>query len=301
MQQEGRHLGHRRSASEAFDLTQDAHWASRRVRLRPADTDTLLCLSRLSPAQREMWSNAMLLKLNERLEIIAPADAQWAISENLKDKIEQYANAILCSPVLSEYVTKQSSTKLVAGILARHPSWGYTLEVQADKYKRDIVLARIGQRLTDRRSDIKEIILLSLGPGLQTFGTTSKSKKQKVAVKTDIVQLCSDILARCHATNLKVTLQMCGRIALLRKTMVAVLQSPGSNFDKYWYVVDAQLASLQAKYPSDPAAISRWVSKSLEEDLQQYGRADLPEAIRADRSQEVADSAASGTFDMLEG
>ncbi|KAI8974880.1 hypothetical protein BD414DRAFT_539625 [Trametes punicea] len=153
----------------------------------------------------------MLLKLNERLEIIAPTDAQWAISENLKDKIEQYANAILCSPVLSEYVTKQSSTKLVAGILAHHPSWGYTLEVQAFKYKRDIVLTQIGQCLTDRHFDIKEI----------------------------------------------------------RKTMVAVLQSPGSNFDKYWYVVDAQLASLQAKYSSDPAAISRIIKKSLEEDLQQ--------------------------------
>ncbi|CDO77296.1 hypothetical protein BN946_scf184753.g46 [Trametes cinnabarina] len=295
--------GQRRHAAEAFDLTQEANWASRRVRLKPSEHDALLAISKLSPAQREMWTDAMLLKMNQRLEAIAPADAQWTISQNLKvDKIEQYTNAVLCSPVLGEYVTKQNSTKLVAGILARHPSWGYSQEVQADKYKRDIVLARIGQRLTDRRSDMKEVILLSLGPELQPSAGVAgyEPKKPKVGTKTDIVQLCSDILARCQARNLIVTVQMCGRVALLRKTMVAILKNPEARFEKYWYYVDAQLLTLRTKYPADPEAVSRIIKKTLDDDLKQYGGADLPSSVRAERMQEVADSAATGAFDTLE-
>ncbi|OSD08228.1 hypothetical protein PYCCODRAFT_1462505 [Trametes coccinea BRFM310] len=290
--------GQRRRAAEAFDLTQEANWASRRVRLKPSEHDALLTISKLSPAQREMWTDAMLLKMNQRLEAIAPADAQWTISQNLK----VYTNAVLCSPVLGEYVTKQNSTKLVAGILARHPSWGYSQEVQADKYKRDIVLARIGQRLTDRRSDMKEVIPLSLGPELQPSAGVAgyEPKKPKVATKTDIVQLCSDILARCQASNLIVTVQMCGRVALLRKTMVAILKNPEARFEKYWYYVDAQLSTLRTKYPADPEAVSRIIKKALDDDLKQYGGADLPSSVRAERMQEVADSAATGAFDTLE-
>ncbi|KAI0644716.1 hypothetical protein C8Q79DRAFT_791561 [Trametes meyenii] len=153
--------GQQRRAEDAFDLTQDADWAARRVRLKPADADTLRGVAQLSPSQREFWTNAMLLKIRERLEIIIPADAQWTMSENLKDKIEHYVFIVLCSPVLPDYVNKKNNVKLVANILACHPSWGYTKEVQDDKYKRNIVLSRIGTQLTDRRSDIKEVVSTS--------------------------------------------------------------------------------------------------------------------------------------------
>ncbi|CDO74295.1 hypothetical protein BN946_scf184802.g3 [Trametes cinnabarina] len=77
-------LGQRQRAAKAFDSTQEANWVSHRVRLKPSEHDALLVISKLSPAQREMWTDAMLLKINQRLEAVTPADAQWTISQNLK-------------------------------------------------------------------------------------------------------------------------------------------------------------------------------------------------------------------------
>ncbi|KAI0364689.1 hypothetical protein BV20DRAFT_983058 [Pilatotrama ljubarskyi] len=292
----------RRRADEVEDLLQHAGWAARRVRLKPSGTEELKRFSQLDAGQREILNAALIIKLSERLETIIPADAQWSMSENLKDKIEQYTFSVLCSPKLAQYVQKQTPLKLVMNIFERHPSWGYSSDIKNDKYKRDIISARVGSRLTDRRSDIKEAILLSLGPELQpqvassSSGTTHKPIPERV----NIVKLCENIIAKAPKSaseGIKVSLQMCVRIAFLRKVMVALLESPTMKFDRYWNAVDGQLIALRTK---DDAFITRQLTSYLNADLECYGRTDIPRAVNVHEIQDVADQAAAGELNTTE-
>ncbi|KAI0819959.1 hypothetical protein BC628DRAFT_1399598 [Trametes gibbosa] len=300
-------LGRRHRAGEINeDLTQHADWAARRVRLKTSGTQELKKIAQLNPAQREVLTMALLLKLSEKIEAIIPADAQWTMSENLKEKIEQYTFAVLCSPKLELYVEKQGPTKLLTNILERHPSWGYTKDVKNDKYKRDIIVARVGTRFTDRRSDMKEIIVLSLGPELQPPPSKSPSDSstpnKPAAKQINVVTLCESIIAkgpRSICEDVTVTLQMCARVAFLRKIMVALLKNPQLKFDRYWNLVDKQLEGLRVL---GEGAITRQLTAYLKADLDLYGQVPLPGAISNEdmhETQQVADLAATGSLENV--
>ncbi|EIW54555.1 uncharacterized protein TRAVEDRAFT_52251 [Trametes versicolor FP-101664 SS1] len=294
----------RRRADEMDDLGQHAEWAAQHVRLKPAGAQELKRVAQLDRHQREILTTAMLLKLQEQIESIIPADAQWSISENLKEKIELYTFTVLCSPKLALYVDKQAPTKLVLGILERHPSWGYTKDIKCDKYKRDIIAARVGTRLSDRRSDIKETIMLSLGPDGQPApsSTTAASGVNKQSPQLlHVVDLCQAIIDKgpnSICEDVKVTLQMCARVAFLRKILAALIMNPRAKFDKYWNIVDAQLITLRAI--KDDAKINQQLTLFLTQDLELYGNTSLPSAADgaiAHETQRVAEQAISGSLD----
>ncbi|CDO77983.1 hypothetical protein BN946_scf184811.g4 [Trametes cinnabarina] len=301
--------GRRRRANDighGEDLSQHADWAACRVRLKTAGTQELKKIAQLNPAQRELLNTALLLKLSEKIEAIIPSDAQWMMSENLKEKIEQYTFAVLCSPKLELYVEKQGPTKLLMSILERHPSWGYTKDIKNDKYRRDIIIARVGTRFTDRRSDMKELILLSLGPELQPPPSKSPSDSptlnKPAAQQINIVTLCENIIAkgpRSICEDVTVTLQMCARIAFLRKIMVALLKSPHLKFDRYWNLVDKQLEGLRGL---DDSVITRQLTSYLRADLDLYGQVSLPSTVSGEdmhETQQVADLAATGSLHSI--
>ncbi|GBE79610.1 hypothetical protein SCP_0208100 [Sparassis crispa] len=237
-----------------------------------------------------------MLKIEEHLEAIQPADAQWDLPRTLKDKIDHYTFALLLSPVLPFYLAKNTAPlgpiKLVMGILEKHPLWGFTKEVKGDKYKFDIVVKRVQTRLTDRRAELKEVITLSLGPeGLseahgEQMGTVSKAPKKKTPdpVQLDVVELCKALAAKHAATHVIISLEMCARVAFLRKLLLEMIKNPQLEpTGGYWAFVDAQLSII------------------LKDDQGKYGRTIIPGqdgAAAADISctQNIANRAASGTF-----
>ncbi|KAI0827856.1 hypothetical protein BC628DRAFT_1317658 [Trametes gibbosa] len=292
--------GRRCPANEmSEDLTQHADWAARRVRLKTAGTQELKKIAQLNPAQREILNTALILKLSEQIKAIIPAEAQWAMSKNLKEKIEQYTFAVLCLPKLELYVKKQGPTKLLMSILEHHPSWGYTKDIKNDKYKHDIIVARIGVRFTDRRSLLRTIIVCSLGPELQPPASqgSGASPNKSVPLRINIVELCKNIIAKgpkSISEDTSVTLQMCTRVTFLRKVMVALLESPQVKFDTYWNLVNKQLEALRALHES---VITRQLTSYLKKDLELYGTVPLPATIsnsNMHETQQVADLATTG-------
>ncbi|KAL6307977.1 hypothetical protein BKA93DRAFT_822945 [Sparassis latifolia] len=260
----------------AKDLTQFASLAARRVRLRPAGEKEL---DRVS-----------------------------------KDKIDHYTFALLLSPVLPFYLAKNTASlgpiKLVMGILEKHPSWGFTKEVKGDKYKFDIVVKRVQTHLTDQRAELKEVITLSLGPeGLseahgEQMGTVSKALKKKTPdpVQLDIVELCKALVSKHAATHIIISLEMCARVAFLRKLLLEMIKNPQLEpTGGYWAFVDAQLSIVRERYAAEPVKMTNVFTQILKDDQGKYGQTIIPGqdgAVAADISctQNIANRAASGTF-----
>ncbi|KAH9917047.1 hypothetical protein B0H21DRAFT_827875 [Amylocystis lapponica] len=300
------------SKRPAEDLDQYAVLTAHRVRLKPAGQQELERVAKLPPAQRSIWMGGQLLKLNEQLTAIQPTNAQWDIPKTLRDKIENYTFIVLLSPVLSYYLGKtagaSSPVKLVQGILENHPSWGFTKEVRADKYKCDIVVKRIQVRLTDRRAEIKEAIMLSLGPDESiTEKTVSKASKKKMAghVKLNIVELCQVVVAKYAASNAVVTIQMCARFAFLRKILLEMTKKPQLEASGgYWALVDTELSAVRECYKDEPVKLTKLLTQSLKADQEMFGHAEVPLASTSEdntingpnRAQNIADSAACGMF-----
>ncbi|KAL6302043.1 hypothetical protein BKA93DRAFT_827851 [Sparassis latifolia] len=302
----------------AEDLTQFASLAAHRVRLKPAGEKELDRVSKLSLAERAMWTCAHMLKIEEHLEAIQPADAQWDLPRTLKDKIDHYTFALLLSPVLPFYLAKNTAPlgpiKLVMGILEKHPSWSFTKEVKGDKYKFD-------------NCELKEVITLSLGPeGLseahsEQMGTVSKAPKKKTPdpVQLDVVELCKALAAKHAATHVIISLEMCARVAFLRKLLLEMIKNPQLEpTSGYWAFVDAQLSIVRERYAAEPAKMTKSVpflfycsdyhsfyssvfTQILKDDQGKYGRTIIPGqdgAAAADISctQNIANRAASGMF-----
>ncbi|KAJ6626093.1 hypothetical protein B0H10DRAFT_2000289 [Mycena sp. CBHHK59/15] len=76
----------------------------------------------------------------------------------------------------------------------------------------------------------------------------------------DIIKLCEALVAIVPDANVKVTLPMLGRVALLRQILVDV---------------DEQLAKLRTKYENDEQLISKAIAKVLKADCRAYGNPDL--------------------------
>lgn len=286
----------------AEDLCQYAAAAGRQVRLKADDQHEAERFARLTQAQRQVWGAVHMLKLQDQLQAIQPAKALWSMSDTLTAKIEQYSFAILVSPALMFYVKEAAPVKLIIGILESHPEWGYTKPVRNDKYKSDIVKDRAKVRLTDRRSNIKDMITLSFGPEDWVPALKESASKKTVPIRLNIVQLCTAISKKHPINPPAVSLQMCARFAFLRyvlKQLLTKADLANKSSRNYWSLVDDQLVILRAN--TEPGMVNRVLTKILEDDRKDYGRPDAQDEPQESNTvqsadQRIADHAATGTF-----
>ncbi|KAH9918681.1 uncharacterized protein B0H18DRAFT_1122931 [Fomitopsis serialis] len=132
-------VGDKRRAED--DLIQSAQQMGRRVRLKPAAQQALDGVATI------LWIVARMLKHEERLDTIQPAEAQWTLPRGLKEKIEVYSHLIIVSPLLPAYVRGTIPNKRIVSLFERHTQWGYTPEVCNNSHKNLIVMKRITQRI----------------------------------------------------------------------------------------------------------------------------------------------------------
>ncbi|KAH8107678.1 hypothetical protein BXZ70DRAFT_903157 [Cristinia sonorae] len=254
------------------DLTQYATKAARRQKLKSASEKQVVAFAAASPAEREVWMAAMIIKVIDSVETIQSGEAQTKLSATLYDKIETYSSKIILCPSLTRY--RDEPTKIIIGILERHPRWGLTPEVKDNKASFDPILSRAQTRLTERRGELKSLL------------TASLSKESRGATNiVDLVQRAINKMIKGSkvsiAVDVKVNLQMCARFAFLRKVLVE------SNGTSFWQVVDEQLKSLREKCdeaPNGDALKSQFFKLVLEEDLRQYGVANLDDISQNDIS-----------------
>ncbi|KAH9951508.1 hypothetical protein B0H21DRAFT_705733 [Amylocystis lapponica] len=275
------------------DLTQYAVMAAHHIHLKKAGAQELDKVAKLLSQQRSIWMSVQLLKLNKHMDVIQPTDSQWDLPKTLKDKVDQYALAVLLSHLLPSYLGKVTNP-LSAIKIVQHPTWGYMKEVRTDKYKCDLVMKRIATCLTDRHADIRELITLSLGPEILTAAHRDGNSKQTLPkvpkkrpvnpVGLNIVQLCEAIAAKC-ALGSHFCLLKC---KLLLEMLKQLRLEPAGG---YWVFVDTQLAVVRELF----------FTQILKEDLEKYGYAHiLGEGVSTDsnvsRTQNITDSAACGLF-----
>ncbi|KAJ6543310.1 hypothetical protein B0H10DRAFT_1970453 [Mycena sp. CBHHK59/15] len=84
----------------------------------------------------------------------------------------------------------------------------------------------------------------------------------------DIIKLCEELVNILSDANMKVTLPMLARVAILRQILIEV-----SGSSKFWEKVDAQLAEIREE--PDEARVSKNIAKVLKNDCRHYGSPDL--------------------------
>ncbi|KAH9920180.1 uncharacterized protein B0H18DRAFT_1122141 [Fomitopsis serialis] len=263
------------------DMSQYTGQVSRHFKLKRTDADELTALGKRSIRKILLYNTGQGMKTRERLDAIQPANAVWEIPKRLWSEIEYYTYAVLCSPVLPTYVSGSYPVGVVLKIVSANPGWGYTPEVKNDKQKQEIVAERVRTRLTDRRSAIKTAILLSIGPEKLTELDAMHLTKPKNAktqptppVKLNILQLAAEVSGLHRSAPAKLTLELCARIAYLRRRLEKMLQDKPKNTDQYWKIVDKKLVELRK---GSAVEVSRMIQRGLREDQDMYGTVDANE------------------------
>ncbi|KAH9828835.1 uncharacterized protein C8Q71DRAFT_863690 [Rhodofomes roseus] len=295
--------GHKRRAPDDSDshgdLTQYVGAVARHLKLKKTDHDELAKVAVLSDRELLVYNTVLVMKTRDRLDMVQPVAAVWEIPRALHVAIEHYTYAVLCSTVLPTYVTDGYPVGAVTTILSANQGWGYTSDVRNNKLKREIVEKRVGGRLTDRRAAIKLLILFSIGPDRlielnAIHFTKPKNPKTQATppVKLNVLQLAAEISGLYKLDPVRLTLELCARVAYLRRRLDTFLQTKPNNTDQYWRIVDTKLAELRKQ---GALKASRMIQQALREDQDRFGTVDTneyEEAISGDDN--ISDRAAEG-------
>jgi len=153
-------------------------------------------------------------------------------------------------------------------------SWGFTVDMRADRDQIKALKDEIGSVLTPKRNAIKNTILASLG--------SDPSEGEILRPDALNVVELADTLTSQQKISAKVDVALCGRVALLRKI---VTEEPGN---RYWTTVDSELANLRAKHPN-ATNLSKFIKRYiLDEDFKIYGSVDIPGLSRSSHSRRQA-------------
>jgi len=281
------------------DCSQYALTAGRELKLKKTSQTELVSLSKLASEEREIWVAGHMLKLMERMDMLQPPNAIFVLPKSLEQKIDSYAFLLIMSPKIAAYVQDDVPTKLLHKLIDIHPEWGLPADAKNEKHKMDVVTKRVQNKLTDRRHDVKKMINASLiieNPD-DTVAADTPSKPTKLK-KSDIVNLCQALINIYKPAALKVTVQMCARIAFLRAVLT---ENPNSS--RYWEIVDNNLERVRKDCAGDKNKISKAFYQVLGHDRTQYvGDATSLDAVSREMSngmQQEADKAADGEFDPV--
>ncbi|KAJ7704693.1 hypothetical protein B0H14DRAFT_3903581 [Mycena olivaceomarginata] len=215
---------------------------------------------------------AQLLKITEMQALVSPTAANYVIPKKLDHKIDVHTFRTMMSPNLGFYVKKSESDSpsgIMKSLILEHGElWGVTNDVVDDKASWGTIASRIRIRLTDRRYDMKKVLVDGMWTSIKTEdGETIVVDRED---PLDIIQLCEALVDIVPDAGIKVTLPMMGRVAVLRQVLV---DAKGGS--KFWEKVDEQLLMIHEKYENDEPRISRAIAKVLKNYCRTYGSPDL--------------------------
>ncbi|RXW17925.1 hypothetical protein EST38_g7928 [Candolleomyces aberdarensis] len=246
--------------------------ASRNVRLKKGDENSVLRFAQLSSPQQRITVYAELRSLSELVARIKPGQAVFTVPDSLVRRIERYSFTVLVSPTCQLYIKDDSPFKLILSHLESNPQWGLTEDIRNTTAQYAAVKSRLRKALTNRRNVLKTLMKTSLGHDKEAAASKEPGTQ-------DILQLCEAIIASGASTVPtvpKVSLQMLARFALLRKILEKCLTNPAmKNSEDYWNLVDKNLKAMRERKDT-PKRISEFFAHVLEEDYDLYG--DKPRA-----------------------
>ncbi|KAJ7934544.1 hypothetical protein B0H13DRAFT_2305635 [Mycena leptocephala] len=302
----------------AEDMVRYAESTARHLRLKMESTQSLKEYSQLLALEQSIWLAGHLLAQNEVLSTLQAPEAVYHMPLTLEGAIDEYAFLVLLDPTASTYVAQGKTGPLHhnphsrviflnSPLRALHrPSWEIS-----HKSKKAAVVERMRNVLTRVRNAIEDLAspTVTLCPTaddspqlVASLGNTEAEPDDNSAQPMDIVTLCQRAIARGakYDTELKVSLEMCGRFAFLRETYVTITANAAKGATNpntadparptapsrkkeadFWSTVDKDLAELREKKKNDPARISNTISAILADDKKLYpGDTNLEEPIQ---------------------
>ncbi|GJE86661.1 hypothetical protein PsYK624_027420 [Phanerochaete sordida] len=219
------------------------------INFRIAVTKLTTIFAKDPPATREMKTFGLLLSIQQRQDEIIVAQPPWEPSEELIANIRSYSMGVLLSSRLSSYKGTVPNN-YVAAIIKRF-LFDLPADIERNRGRWGKVIGAIKDELTEARSQIKKDLVA---------GTpTDKAASEHL----NIYELTTGL---CEGTSCEASVELCARVALLRKTY---RKNPGRDF---WNAVDKELEKLRTKAAGNPAKITKLFRKILKQDRETYGR-----------------------------
>ncbi|KAF5384318.1 hypothetical protein D9615_003464 [Tricholomella constricta] len=261
---------HRKRASE--DWSQYADSVARRIRLKQSNAEELKDFAKMTGPQQSILLAAMVMRSQEIIQLVQPAEAVYQIPTSLDAKIEKYVFVIFLEPSLGAYVTEDYPIKQLTDFLQRFPGWGLTNDIMEDPSKLKVIVAKARDCFVTLRNLVKTKIEESIGTKGEN-GTYSNS--------TDVGTLCHQIVALRSriAPKVKPSVKMCGRVAFLRSTFINMMSLAGKVDRTYWPKVDKELEKIRVNKGNDTQKISDVFSRMLTADRLLHGRGDIESLV----------------------
>ncbi|KAJ7790770.1 hypothetical protein B0H14DRAFT_3891014 [Mycena olivaceomarginata] len=230
----------------AEDLSQCAERTARNLRLKLESTEVLKAYGELPAAEQSIW--------------LAGRDLEGAI--------DQYHFLVMIDPNASTYVKKGKTSPInrLTGHLLRIPNSGLTSALTHDKSKMNVIEGRMRYKFTHSRNLIKDLIVESVG---------NPDTEDESGQSMDIITLCQQVIdlgSSKLTTDIKVSVEMCGRFAFLRETCVTFAKALATPSEKK--------TELRESKNHDKVRISTVIGDILADDRKAYGAADLDQFIK---------------------
>ncbi|KAJ6468480.1 hypothetical protein DFH09DRAFT_1294708 [Mycena vulgaris] len=262
----------------AEDVTQFADSTARNLRLKLSGAESLRQYAKMSAGEQSVWLAAHMLLHTELMESLQPPEIVWHMPPVLEGYIDQYSFLALIDPKTSTYVKKGKGGPVdrLTNFLLKLPASGLTTAIINDKPKARVVTDRLRTKLTHMRNAIKDVIG-------DSFGDKAGDSDDPASRPLDIVALCQRVVAlgaNKQPTEVKVSLEMCGRFAFLRETYSTLAKNnPGSKATDFWAEVDKDLVKMREAKSNDEVRISQCIAYILADDRQAYGTVNLENLI----------------------
>ncbi|KAJ7165452.1 hypothetical protein C8R43DRAFT_1122174 [Mycena crocata] len=221
------------------------------------------------------------------------AKPKFEINGDLKANLTRATNATLCSTHLTQYKGEAAKNDIQT-MLMRHRWGNFVAGTEHDKAAMDTIQKFIGEALTQQRAAIKkEIVKSVLQPVVKP---AAQAKKKSAAASsagpslrpdsshTTIYQLTKTIVQKLSggkAISIPITAALCGRVAMMRKWYVRMVEDNIPSEDKgkaLWELVDQDLQrirSMARKDTEDTTEIAKRVARAfvsiLEKDRKRHG------------------------------
>ncbi|KAJ7443274.1 hypothetical protein FB451DRAFT_1296150 [Mycena latifolia] len=245
------------------DMSQFAGEVARANKLVKADHDQLQDFAKFDRSQQMIFIAGSLFALGHHQRLLQPADAQIVVPKKLRTKILEHAAGLIIDSSIPAYRDENiGPNKLLMDLAHLHGvAWGFTNEMKTDRDQVKAIKDEIGSVLINKRHTLKSTVSGSLGSD-PAPGETLRPDA------VNIVDLATLLTSQLKAST-KVDIGLCGRVALLRKIITE------GNDNKFWTLVDSELAKMRAKYPN-AVDLSKFIKKHiLDPDFKTYGSVDL--------------------------
>ncbi|KAJ7355190.1 hypothetical protein DFH08DRAFT_954694 [Mycena albidolilacea] len=213
----------------AEDLSQCAERTARNLRLKLESTEVLKVYSELPAAEQSIWLAGRILLHGEILATLQPPEAVYHIPGDLEGTIDQYHFLVMIDPNASTY-TKKALTH--------------------DISKMNVIEGRMRYKFTHSRNLIKDLIVVSVGNS-----DTEDESGQPMDIIT-LFQQVIDLGSSKLTTDIKVSMEMCGRFTFLVLATPSEKKDGGVKKTDFWGTVDKNLEELRESKNHNKVRIS---------------------------------------------